>query len=259
MRPKNLRGAPPPQQRRGDDTLRNVGIALGLLILGASLAFGGQAFLTGIGKAPSAPPDAPSLEPGPSEPLASIPEESAAPSETPASAVLEAKLPATIAGIDLTKQSATGATTLSSGPSGRALDAAVVSFGKKADELELGVAYDEAGSLDLTILGFRLPGVAAEKLETAILGAWLEADVAGVKTSSVDLSGIAATLVSYGDEGPDEYVFIEGDTVFVIETSDRSIATTAAGAIAGSPAPSAPGATAAPASAPAPSPAPTPS
>lgn len=238
MRPKNIRSAPPPPPRDGMN-LTNVGIALGLLVLGGSLVIGGQLLLNGIGAGASATAT-PTLAPQASVPLESVPVESAGPSESPAvaSAFLEAKLPATIAGTQLTRQSATDAITLSSGPSGRALDAAVVSFGKTAQDLEIAVAYDESGTLDLTVLGFRLPGIDAERLKGAILGSWLETDVAGVKTSTLQLSGIATTRVSYGDKGPDEFLFIEDDAVFVIETSDEALATTVAAAIAAAPTPS---------------------
>jgi hypothetical protein len=238
MRPKNIRSAPPPPPRDGIN-LTNVGIALGLLVLGGSLVVGGQLLLNGIGAGASAT-SIPTLAPEASVPLESLPVESVGPSESPAvaSAFLEAKLPATIAGTQLTRQSATDAITLSSGPSGRALDAAVVSFGKTAQDLEIAVAYDESGTLDLTVLGFRLPGIDAERLKGAILGSWLETDVAGVKTSTLELSGIPTTRVSYGDKGPDEFLFIEDDAVFVIETSDEALATTVAGAIASAPTPS---------------------
>ncbi len=154
---------------------------------------------------------------------------SAAPS--PAAPILEAEMPRSVDGVTLTVESATDATSLSSDPSGRALDAAMTSLGRKPSDLEIAIAYDAAGSLDLSVLGFRVAGVDPATLRPLVLDTWLAAGTPGVTTTTASLSGIAATKVSYGDGGPDAYLFVRGDSVFLVETSDASIAAKAVGAM----------------------------
>lgn len=225
------RSLPPPRRRRGSD---QVLAALGLLVVGAVVALGIQRLAEGPApSASSAPSTAPSDDTGdlPSDDAGASdgPDESVA----PVSPILEARMPTTISGVTLTIQSAADATSLSNGPNGRALNAAVVHLGKQASDLEIALAYDGAGSLDLTIIGFRANGVDAATMRTAVLEAWLAAGTPGVTTSSVTLSGTAMTKISYGDGGDDEYVLTVGDGVFVLETSDTTLAQSAASAITG--------------------------
>ena len=144
-------------------------------------------------------------------------------------------MPPAIKGTTLTTQSATDATSLSNAPSARALDAAVTSLGKKPGDLEVAIAYDTSGSMNLSVLGFRLPGVDPAKLRSIVLGSWLSTNTAGVATSTVDLFGTPSTRVSYGDGGADAYVVVRGDSVFVIETTDQALAASAVAAMRASP------------------------
>jgi hypothetical protein len=167
------------------------------------------------------------------------------------SPVLEGRLPKSVGGVDLTIQSAVDATNLSNGPDGRALNAALIHLGKQASDFEIALALDESGSIDLTIIGFRADGVPPDAIRTAVMDAWLAAGTPGVVTSSVDLAGAQVTKISYGDGGADEYVMTLGDSVFVLETTDATLAQSGAAAlIAGPDASAAPGASAAPSASP---------
>jgi hypothetical protein len=197
-------------------------------------ALGVQSLLAG--PAPSAT-SAPSA--APTDDTAAVPSD--APTDSvapvaPVSPVLENRLPKTIAGVDLTVQSAVDATNLSNGPNGRALNATMVRLGKQPSDLEIALAFDQSGSLDLTIIGFRADGVASGEIRTAVMDAWLAAGTPGVVTSSVALSGAQATKLSYGDGGADEYVLTIDDSVFVLETSDVTLAQSAASALIAGPA-----------------------
>ncbi len=183
----------------------------------------------------------------------------AVPSDTPASAVLESLMPTTVNGATLTVRTATDANSIAPDPSGRAFDAAVLAMGKQPTDLEIGVAYDGSGSVDLSIIAFRISGISTDKLEPLVLHTWLANQVPGVKTTQVKLSGTAVTQVSYGDSGAEEYLFKFHDAVFVVETADATLATDAVAAVTGvsvSPAPSgsAPEATPGPLGSTAPSP-----
>jgi hypothetical protein len=211
-------------------------IAIVLVILGASVALGAERLAT-PGASPTPRPtataDAAELLPTDSDFLDSSdapsedPLTSDGPSPSPVAPLLEAAMPHAINGTTLTVEADLGSAILGSDPGSRSFAAAISTLGVTSDKLEVAFAYDEAGALPLTVIGFRLPGTEATKLRTLVLQAWLSTLVPGVKTSEVTLGSTAATKVTYGDDGADEYVFIKGDAVFIAETSDQAQATAA--------------------------------
>jgi hypothetical protein len=153
--------------------------------------------------------------------------------------VLEAEMPRAVNGVTLTTESALNATSLGNAPNGRALGAAVTNLGKKPGDLEIADAFDQSGSLSLSILGFRLPGIDPATLRSVVLDAWLSVTSPGITSTSVSLSGTPSTKVSYGDGGPDQYVLVHRDSVFIIVTADQALAASAVAAMPGaSPSPS---------------------
>ena len=209
---------------------RTVG-ALALLVVIVVAAI--VALSVGLGGAPSG-----SAIPSPD---ASAGASDAVPSDTPASAVLESLIPQTVNGTALTVRSITDAINIANDPPGRAIDAAVLSLGKQPTDLEIGYAYDASGTVDLTIIGFRIAGISPDKLQPIVLRTWLANEGLGVTTTQVNLASTPVSQVSYGDSGADEYLFAFRDSVFVVETADSSLATQAVVAITGvsaSPAPS---------------------
>jgi hypothetical protein len=160
-------------------------------------------------------------------------------SPSPAAPVLEAEMPRAVNGVTLTTESALNATSLGNAPNGRALGAAVTNLGKKPGDLEIADAFDQSGSLSLSILGFRLPGIDPATLRSVVLDAWLSVTSPGITSTSVSLSGTPSTKVSYGDGGPDQYVLVHRDSVFIIVTADQALAASAVAAMPGaSPSPS---------------------
>jgi hypothetical protein len=226
------RSVPPHRRRRTTDQILG---AVALLMVGAFAAFGVQRLLQGPGpaasSAPSAAPTDDTSNTGDAGATDAIPSDGPQDSVTPASPILERRIPTSINGVTLSIQSAIDATSLSGGPDGRALDAAVVALGKQASDLEVAVADDQTASIDLTIIGFRVDGIAAAEIRKAVMEAWLAAGTSGVATSSIAVSGTPVTKVSYGDGGADEYVLTIGDSVFVLETTDAALAQSAAAAL----------------------------
>jgi hypothetical protein len=178
----------------------------------------------------------------PSDNPSDAPSESDTPSPSPASPVLAAEMPREVSGTPLSVETDLGSEILGKDPSSRSFSAAVGTLGVSPDRLEIGYAYDEAGSLALTVLGFRIPGVTAAKLRPLVLESWLSTTAPGVKSTAVTLSGTPATRVSYGDNGSDEYVFTHGDAVFIIETTDVNLATAVVKAMPAAPEASSPAA-----------------
>jgi hypothetical protein len=236
MRSKYRRRTPPtPVPRTGRRTTPIV-VGLILVLLGAALALTVERLVPNtsgtvlrVTAAPSASPSVPSSPSASAQAVASaVP----SPEPSPAAPVLEAEMPRAINGTTLTIKSAINAASLGSDPSSRALSAAMTSLGKKPGDLEIAEAYDASGALALTVLGFRVPGVDPVKLRSVVLEAWLSTGTPGVTSSSVTLSGTPSTQVSYGDGGPSNYVFVHGDSTFVVVTSDQALAVSAVAAMA---------------------------
>ena len=141
---------------------------------------------------------------------------------------LEADLPTTIQNTPLTPYSTTGDQVLTGFPNGRALAARIQSMGSKITNLQVAQAADDNGDLDITVTGFRLPGLSTAKLKTAVLEAWLGANQTGVKQSTVQLGGKTLTKIDYGTDGPLDYVYVTPDHVIVIDTADPDAAAEAA-------------------------------
>lgn len=250
--PPPVRSARPRPPRRGND---QVLIVVLLLVVGGLAGAGLLGLMQGH---PS------STTPGATEPAATddtggagdntLGSNQPQDSTQPVSPILESRMPATIDDVSLTSESAVDATTLSSGPDGRALDAAVVHLGKQASDLEVAIAQDQTGTIDLQILGFRVNGVGASTMRDIVMSAWLSAGTPGVTSTTLSWAGTNVTKISYGDQGPDEYVLTIGDSVYIVETTDAGNAQAAgiaildtAGAAPSSPTGSAPAASTTPA------------
>ncbi len=159
----------------------------------------------------------------------------AEPSGSPFAPELEALLPTSVVDttstaspapeVPLTTQSASATEVFGQDPSSRALAARIRTIGGTLDTLQIAQAYDDTGSIDLSIIAFRLPQADLAKLRAAILDTWLSAGADGVKTTTVDLGGKSLTKVDYGDGSTIQYLYAKDDYVITIETSDIGLAT----------------------------------
>lgn len=208
-------------------------IAIVLVVIGATVALGAERLASPTPSATSrptatanpavlSPSDDPTL--ASDEPTEAV-DESAGPSPSPVAPELEAAMPHKINDTALTVEADLGSSILGTDPGSRSFAAAISTLGVSSDNLQVAFAYDEAGTLPITVVGFRLPTVTAAKLRTLVLQAWLSTLVPGVKSADTTLGGVATTKVSYGDQGADEYVFVRGDAVFIAEASDDATAT----------------------------------
>ena len=179
---------------------------------------------TAAGTSAVNPPDATS---GSEEPLAS---DGGSLEPTPSSVApeLEADLPKSIQGTPLTVSSYTGEETMPATPTSRALAARLRSLGVQLKDLQFAQASDDTYSIDMTVFGFRVPGLDPAKLKTAVLEAWLGANQPGVKQTTITLGGKSMLKIDYGVDGPIDYVYATADHVIVIDTADPNAATEAA-------------------------------
>lgn len=146
---------------------------------------------------------------------------------SPVAPELEALMPHVVSGTTLAVQSATGDQVLGTDAASKALVSTLDSFGKKPTDLQIAQAYDEAGALDLTVLGFRVPGVSAAKLKPAVLQTWLLAGATGVTTKETTVSGVQVTEVAYAGDTSVSYVALRKDAVIVVQSGDAALAAAA--------------------------------
>ena len=96
-------------------------------------------------------------------------------------------------------------------------------------DFQVAEAYDDTGTIQVTVIGFRLTGVDATKLRQAIIASWIVAAGSGVTQANATVGGKAVVKVDYADGGPLDYVYVQGITVFDVSTSDTSLAATVLG------------------------------
>lgn len=166
-----------------------------------------------------------------SSPASAAASGSASAAPTPAAPELESALPTTVGTTTLTIQSATGSTVLGTDKGSRAMLAALRVQGKAADDLRVAYAYDATGAVDLSILVMSVNGMGLDALRSLILNSWLVATGAGITTDAITLGGHEFTRIDFGDKGTIDYVLAVNDRVIIIETTDATLASTAAAAL----------------------------
>jgi len=175
----------------------------------------------------AAPAGSPSGSPAASGAASPEPSQAVA---SPVAPELEALMPRQVSGTTLVVQSATG-DVLGTDAKGKALLSALDSLGKKPTDLQVAQAYDEAGALDLAVLGFRVPGLSVAKLQPAVLQTWLVSGATGVTTKETTVSGVKVTEVKYGGDTSVSYVAARKDAVIVVQSGDAALAAAALAAL----------------------------
>ena len=193
-------------------------------------ASNGSGVIAGI-SSPGVNPPAASAGPGAASSAAPSAAGSAGPSPTPAHVVpaLEAILPKSVNGTPFATQSLTGTDALGSDAASTSLAASIKGFGKTPADFQVAEAYDNSGTVAVTIIGFRVVGVDGTPVRQAIIQSWMAAAGSGVTTSPATISGKSVIKVDYGDGGPLDYVYVHGEDVFDVSTADTTLAATVLG------------------------------
>jgi hypothetical protein len=150
---------------------------------------------------------------------------------SPVAPELEALMPRLVSGTTLVVESATGDQVLGTDAASKALVSALDSFGKKPTDLQIAQAYDASSTLDLTVLGFRVPGISAAKLQPAVLQTWLFAGATGVTTKQTTVSGVKVAEVTYGGSTSVSYVAARKDAVIIVQSANAALAAAALAAL----------------------------
>ena len=162
------------------------------------------------------------------------PSESAGPSASagaeasgsPVAPELEALIPSSVDGIDLSISSETGDAILSDDPNSRAIVAALKAAGKQPVDLRVadGYGYDETTGTDLEIIAFAVDGMKLSALKALVLNSWLSASGAGITTETATVGGVTVTRVDRGDAGAVDYLLTRNGDVIVVTTEDPNVA-----------------------------------
>lgn len=216
----DLEGATSAIATAADRALAGIGVAAASLAPGSSPS---PAASSGAGGSSPAPSNVAGASPAASGGAAG-----ASPNPSPAAPELIAMLPDKVGSTPLTRDSVIGTDVLADDTTSRAMIAGLATLGSTPANLHIAQAYDETGTLQASLVAFRVPGMPASKLAPIVVDTWLSGSSAGVVTSKVTLGGRELTKVTYGSGGPSAYVRESGEAVIVIDTTDAALAGTIA-------------------------------
>lgn len=138
---------------------------------------------------------------------------------------LEAKLPHLVGSATLTTQSVLGTSVLQSDAASQALVASLTKLGKTPADLEIAQAHDASGSLQASVLAYRVKGATASDLGKALLASLLTDTSATPKSSQVTLASRPVTKVTFA-QSPAVYLYEASGIVFAVQAADDSVAST---------------------------------
>ena len=230
------RPGPPPQRSGGSGNFWQV-LAI-VALVAATAGWTTVAVLALRPAAPSAEAQAPveSVDPNASDDTEVPPV-----ADTHDAPELESLLPATLSGTTLQAQSWDGDGLLTDDPWSTSMTAFLTSVCKVPADLHVAQSYDPDQALDASIGVYHADGVAATALRDALIAAW-KGDYPDMVISPVTVGGKDVTKGEFGEDTISSFLYLDGDNVYDIESSDEAIATAALAALP------APGASAAPAS-----------
>ena len=153
---------------------------------------------------------------------------------------LESLLPATLSGTALQVQSWDGDGLLTDDPWSMSMSGFLAAACKTPADLHVAQSYDANQALDASIGVYRVDGVAPTALRDALIAAW-KGDYPDMTVSQVTLGGKEVTKGDFGEDTITSYLYIHGDDVYDVETSDEAIATAALAALPAPDASTAPG------------------
>ena len=135
--------------------------------------------------------------------------------------------------------------------------------GKRSQDLRIAQAYDPTQALDVTVTVYSVPGIKGTAIRDALITAGKVASP-DLKLTNMTMGNKQVTKADFGQEAnAASYLYVQGDAVFDIETSDEALAAAAVAALPKPGASPSGGASAKPSSSPAPArtapPAPSPS
>ncbi len=180
--------------------------------------------MSGTAALPSVPPPG-SASPPPATDLGTAPDASSSDeAASHADPALEALLPAAVGDTTLERKSYVASTVIGSGASGTALTEALRALGASPSDLRIAEAFDSAGAADWYVDAFRLPGLSGRKLESAVIDGWIPAGSPATRTNrTIAGKEVVHVTAGGGGDGLSDYVYVHGDVVFDIATTDTAV------------------------------------
>ncbi len=161
---------------------------------------------------------------------------------------LESLLPSTLSGTALQVQSWDGEGLLTDDPWSMSMAAFLSAACKVPADLRVAQSYDPNQALDASIGVYEVEGVEATALRDALIAAW-QGDYPEMTISQAKVGDKDVTKGDFEEDTITSYLYVRGEVVYDIESSDEAIATAALAALPDPDAPTAPTATGSPAAA----------
>ena len=139
---------------------------------------------------------------------------------------LEALLPTNLSGTPLQLQSWTGDVYLIDDSWSTSMTSFLTSKDKTPPDFHVAQAYDATQALDGTVLVYTVTGVEPAAIRDALLAAW-KGDFPNLKVSTLTLGGKEVTKGDFGSDAAATFLYLKGNAVYDIETSDAAIAAAA--------------------------------
>ncbi len=136
---------------------------------------------------------------------------------------LEALLPATVTGIEMTRYSVSLTQLLDAGGDRPGIDAFLLGIGKSEADGSYAAAFDINNQLAGGISAFKVAGAPAEALLAGITEVQRSDLGAGAATTQATVGNKAVTVVSVGSGVNDtQWIYGHGDVVFVVQAPDEA-------------------------------------
>jgi hypothetical protein len=135
---------------------------------------------------------------------------------------LEPLLPTKLKDTPLQAQSWTGDTILTDDGWSNSINAFLAAQEKKPSDMHVAQVFDPNQAFDGSVGIYRVAGIPADKMKDALIAAW-KVDFPDAPSSTIKVDGKDVTKVDFGEDALDSYLFVRGDDVFDIETSDQSV------------------------------------
>ncbi len=139
---------------------------------------------------------------------------------------LEALLPAELDGTPLEIQSWTGDALLADDPWSTSITTFLADNGKVPADLAVAQGYDPSQVLEGSVGVYQTAGIAGTEMRDALLAAW-KGDYAAMTVEQLTLGGVEVTKGGFGPDTAASYLYVRGEYVYDIETTDDALAAAA--------------------------------
>ena len=136
---------------------------------------------------------------------------------------LEQLLPSTWQGTPLSTESATGDQVLLDDDWSQVFRTYLDEVDKAPADLLFAQTSDPTGSVQMTVLAFKIDGATGEKMLETVMGAW-KAEYPDLESTTLELGGKSVTRGVFSQVDINSYWYEHDGVVFDVETADEALA-----------------------------------